>query len=152
MSEAFSRTFTVGWGDMDFNSHMRNTAYLDYSGTTRMMYFDAQGFSMREFERLQFGPVITRDELAYFKELRLLEPITVDLTLAGLSADGARFRFRNTFRRSDGKVAATVTSTGGWLSFAERRLAPPPEDLAAIIRTLPHTEDYAEIDPGAPKP
>lgn len=25
----FHREFRVRWGDMDFNAHMRNTAYLD---------------------------------------------------------------------------------------------------------------------------
>ncbi len=28
MGNTFSCEFTVGWGDMDFNGHMRNTAYL----------------------------------------------------------------------------------------------------------------------------
>ena len=26
----FIKTFQAGWGDMDYNGHMRNTAYLDY--------------------------------------------------------------------------------------------------------------------------
>ena len=141
--EPFSRAFTVGWGDLDFNGHMRNTAYLDMSGTLRMMYFHAHNFSMREFERLKFGPVITRDELAYFKELRLLETITVTLALVGVSEDGIRFRFRNAFLKDDGKTAAVVTSTGGWLDLGQRRLAPPPAELAALIHGLARTDDFA---------
>jgi acyl-CoA thioester hydrolase len=47
MAELFSRTFHVGWGHMDFNAHMRNTAYLDFSADVRMMYFEENGFTMR---------------------------------------------------------------------------------------------------------
>ena len=28
----FARPFVAGWGDMDFNGHMRNTAFLDRGG------------------------------------------------------------------------------------------------------------------------
>ena len=62
MAEPFSRVLQVGWGDLDANQHMRNTAYLDRSADVRMMYFLDRGFSMREFEKLRFGPVVRRDE------------------------------------------------------------------------------------------
>jgi acyl-CoA thioester hydrolase len=39
MSEVFTRSFQIGWGDMDFNAHMRNTAFLDRAADGRMMYF-----------------------------------------------------------------------------------------------------------------
>lgn len=42
----YERTLMAGWGDMDFNSHMRNTAYLDKSADLRMMYFADRGFPM----------------------------------------------------------------------------------------------------------
>ena len=46
----FERTLYAGWGDMDFNSHMRNTAYLDKSGDIRMMFFAENGFSANGIE------------------------------------------------------------------------------------------------------
>jgi len=82
MPELFIKTFQVRWGDMDFNAHMKNTAYLDLAADVRMMYFQAHGFTMREFEQLRLGPIIMRDELEYFRELRLLEPVRVTLALA----------------------------------------------------------------------
>ena len=39
MAAPFERTLQVGWGDLDANQHMRNTAYLDRSADVRMMYF-----------------------------------------------------------------------------------------------------------------
>jgi len=43
------RTFTAGWGDMDFNSHMRNTVYFDKSADVRMTYFAENGFRWQDF-------------------------------------------------------------------------------------------------------
>lgn len=59
MSEVFAKTLYVGWGGLDSNAHMKNTAYLDKAVDVRMMYFQEQGFSAREFARLRLGPVET---------------------------------------------------------------------------------------------
>ena len=139
---SFSKTFHVSWGDMDFNAHMKNTAFLDLSADVRMMCFAENGFPMSEFERLRIGPVILRDEIDYYRELHLLETLTVDLALAGLSDDGSRFRFRNRFFRPDGKPAATVTSSGGWLDLDRRKLAAPPAPLKELLDRLERTEDF----------
>src|SRR5271157_893509 len=87
----YQKILVAGWGDMDFNSHMRNTAYLDKSADVRMMYFAENGFPMAEFHRLRLGPVILRDEIDYVREVALLEEIRVTLELGELSSDGLRF-------------------------------------------------------------
>jgi acyl-CoA thioester hydrolase len=145
MSTRFSRTFHARWGDIDFNGHVRNTAYLDMAADARMMYFSENGFSMRRFEELRIGPVIMRDEVEYYRELRLLDPVTVTLFLAGLTADEMRFRLRNEFHTADSELVARVTSSGGWLDLSGRRLTVPPEALARCLREIEKTVDYAEI-------
>jgi acyl-CoA thioester hydrolase len=132
----FERMLYARWGDMDFNGHMKNTAYLDASADVRMMYFAEHGFSMREFERLRFGPVILKDELEYYRELRLLEPVKVTLEADSLSEDGMRFRLRNEFFREDGTKVAKVTSDGGWLDLDARKLKPPPDELRRLLEQL----------------
>jgi acyl-CoA thioester hydrolase len=141
----FEKRLLAGWGDMDFNSHMRNTAFLDKSADVRMMFFSENGFPMDEFIRLKVGPVIMRDEAEYFREIRLLEELRVTLALAGLAEDGSRFVFRNEFRRADDKVAAIVTSAGGWLDRTIRKLVAPPESLLAALRALPRTDDFKPL-------
>ena len=143
--QPFERMLYARWGDMDFNGHMKNTAYLDASADVRMMFFAEHGFSMREFERLRFGPVILRDELEYFRELRLLEPVRVTLAADGLSEDGMRFRLRNEFFREDGQKVARVTSSGGWLDLAARKMKQPPEELRKLLELLARTETYQTI-------
>lgn len=130
---------------MDYNGHMRNTAFLDRSADTRMMFFAEQGFPMAEFYRLRIGPVVLRDEVEYRQELGLLDPFEVTLALAGLSADGARFAIRNEFRKPDGSLCARVTSTGGWLDLGARKLVAPPSALHAALRTLARTDDFSEL-------
>ena len=51
----YEKDFIAGWGDMDLNSHMRNTAYLDKSSDIRIMYFSENGFPSDEFIRLRIG-------------------------------------------------------------------------------------------------
>jgi len=141
----FERTFTAGWGDMDFNSHMRNTAYLEKSADVRMMYFAENGFPMAEFYRLCLGPVILRDELEYYREVGLLDDFRVTLELAELSADGSRFVVQNSFYRPDGKLIARVRSKAGWLDLGARKLVAPPEVLLRALQNSPRSEDFKEV-------
>jgi len=130
---------------MDFNSHMRNTAFLDKSADVRMMFFSENGFPIDEFIRRKIGPVVMKDEIEYFKEIRLLEELRVTLTIAGLAEDGSRFLLRNEFLRSNETLAARVTSAGGWLDLAIRKLVAPPEALLTALRSLPRTDDFQTL-------
>jgi len=141
----FKEKLYAGWGDMDFNSHMRNTAFLDKSGDVRMKFFSENEFPMQEFMRLKIGPVVLKDEIEYYREIHLLEKITVTLSIAGLSENGSRFLMRNHFFHADNKLAAKVTSAGGWLNLSSRRLTRPPEKLLAALKSLPKTADFIEI-------
>lgn len=141
----YAREFHAGWGDMDFNAHLRNTAYLDKSGDTRLSFMADHGFPMSEFMRLKLGPVVQKDELEYFREIHLLGRMKVTLQLAGLAADGSRFIMVNEFFREDGKLAARVASTGGWLDLAGRKLVAPPEALHAALNTLPRTANFVAL-------
>jgi acyl-CoA thioester hydrolase len=141
----YEKKLIAGWGDMDFNSHMRNTAYLDKSADVRMMFFAAHGFPVAEFSRLKIGPVVQKDEIAYFREVNLLEEIRVTLAIAGLSQDGSRWLMRNEFFRSDHTLAAMVTSSGGWLDLTARMLVGAPKGLLEAFDALSRTADFQEL-------
>jgi acyl-CoA thioester hydrolase len=130
---------------MDFNSHMRNTAFLDKSADVRMMFFAENGFPAEEFSRLRLGPVVMKDEVEYRKEVGLLQEITVSLAIAGHSEDGSRFLLRNEILRPDGTLCARVTSAGGWLDLAARKLVAPPEALHNAMKSLPQTSDFTVL-------
>ena len=141
----YSRQFYAGWGDVDVNAHMRNTAYLEKSTDVRLMYFTENGFPVEEFVRLHIGPVVMKDELEYFKEVGLHQEITVTFALAGHAPDGSRYLVRNEFFRSDGTLSTRVTSTGGWLSLLERKLITPPPALLSAMSALGRTSDFVVL-------
>jgi acyl-CoA thioester hydrolase len=139
----YSKRLYAGWGDMDFNAHMSNTAYLNKCGDVRMMLFAENGFPISELARLKIGPVAMRDELEYVKEVKLMQELIVTAALAGLSDDGSRWAIRHELMRTDDKLCARVTSTGGWLDLNVRKLIVPPEDLLAVTKMLSRTEDFS---------
>lgn len=132
---------------MDFNGHMGNTAYLDYSVDTRMAYFASQGFPVSEFQRQQFGPVIKTDNVEYYREIRLMENFKVRFEISGLAENASRFRLVNTFFLEDGTLAARVTTLGGFLSFTERKLIVPPEGIKNALHNLSKTADFEVFKP-----
>lgn len=142
----FERKFQVAWAQLDANGHMANTAYLDVAVDVRLMYFASVGFTPQEFQRLHIGPVVKRDEVDYYRELRLLQPFTVNILLAGLSEDASRFQVRNEVRRDDGELAARITSLGGMFDLSARKIVAPPAKIAEALRALQRAEDFRTLD------
>jgi len=141
----YSQTLYAGWADMDFNSHMAGTAYLNKCVDVRLMLFAKNGFPASELARLKIGPVAMRDELEYFREVGLLQEIVVTNALAGLSGDGSRWALRQEVLRTDGKLCARITSVGGWLDLTIRKLVTPPENMLAVLKALGRTEDFTVL-------
>jgi acyl-CoA thioester hydrolase len=141
----WEKTFLAGWGAMDFNGHMANTAYLNVAADARMAFFAEHGFPLAEFRRLGVGPVIRKDQLEYFREVGLHDTVTVTLAALAMSADGARFVLENEIWLADGNRAAVVQSTGGWLDLQARKLVPPPPLLLQAIEQMPRAAGFTEL-------
>jgi acyl-CoA thioester hydrolase len=143
--QKFEKVLTAGWRDMDYNSHMANTAYLDRAADVRMMYFAENGFTAEDMLRMRIGPVVMKDEIEYFREVKLLQEIRVSFACAGLAPDGSRFMIRNEFAHPDGKRCAVLNSTGGWLDLNTRKLVAPPEPLKLAMEALAKVEGFREL-------
>jgi acyl-CoA thioester hydrolase len=144
---AFEREFQVAWEHLDTNAHAANTSYLQLATNTRFLYLASRGFTPAEFAKHRLGPVVRRDEVDYFREVRFLDSVRVNLLLAGVSEDDSRFRLVNEIRRLDGELAARISSLGGWFDLAARKLTAPPPALADAMRDIERTPDF-EILPG----
>lgn len=70
-TSTIARRFLAGWADMDWNSHMANTAYLNKVVDARVLTLTELGFPMEEWIRLHLGVVIMKDELEYKREVKL---------------------------------------------------------------------------------
>ena len=140
----YSTTCIAGWADMDYNGHMKNTAFLDKAADVRLLYFKEQGFAVTEFARLRIGPVVVRDEIDYRKEVHLHEELTLGLALAGVSDDGSRWLLQSDVLRQT-KLCARVRASGAWLDLDARKLVVPPPALYAALIQLDRTADYAPL-------
>ena len=130
---------------MDFNSHMKNTAYLDKTADVRQMFLIENGFPVEEFTRLRIGPVVMKDEIEYFREIGLQQKIDVTYALAGHALDGSRFLLRHEIFRPDGELSARVLSAGGWLNLDKRKIVAPPPALFAAMDSLERTDDFVVL-------
>ncbi len=141
----FERVFEVRWADLDPNRHLRNTAYSDYATHARFSVLIAHGFTPARFEELAFGPVVFREETRFLREVAMGDRVTIDVTVAGLSADCSRWRIQHHVHRADGSVAAVVTLEGSWLDLKTRKLTAPPAELGELFRKMPKTPDFEEF-------
>ena len=145
MNELFEKHFEVGWRDVDPNGHVANMAYLGYAVDTRVAFFDSCGFPPQDFHAQGFGPAIKTDFAEYFREVMMLEKLTVTMENGGFAEDGSRFRVINNIYKADRILACRVVSIGGWLSLKERKLIESPEILKTAWLKLPRTEDFEEL-------
>jgi acyl-CoA thioester hydrolase len=144
-ASAFEIKLEVRWDDLDANRHARNTAFSEFASTARFHLLVAHGFDQTRLERMRFGPVMMREDIRYRRELFFGEVITVRVHAAGLSADGSHWRVYQEVLRPDGKDAATLSIQGGWIQLDDRKLVAPPEELAAVLASLPRTADFEEL-------
>jgi hypothetical protein len=123
MGTIFEKALVAGWRDMDYNSHMANTAYLDRAADVRMMYFAENGFTAADMLRMKIGPVIMKDEIEYFREVHLLQEIRVTLSIAGSHWTAAASLFAMNSRTPMERAAplspapaagSTSTSASSW--------------------------------------
>ena len=136
----FSKQFEIRWADLDANRHLRNTAYLEYATHTRFSFLTSHGFHPAYFEKLQFGPVLFREELKYFKEVGLNETITVHALLLNINEDGSRWSIEHDIIKENGQLAAQLSVDGAWLDLKKRKLVAPPREIADILRRLRRAE------------
>ncbi|HKR08670.1 MAG TPA: thioesterase family protein [Gemmatimonadaceae bacterium] len=141
----YAKEFLAGWGTMDFNGHMGNTAYLNLAADVRMAFFADHGFPPSEFRKLAIGPVIKKEEIEYFREIALHEKVTVTSALLAMSPDGARFTIENEIWSENGERAAVVRSTGGWLDLRARKLTAPPPELFAAFAQASKAPGFVEL-------
>lgn len=137
--------FSVRWSDLDANRHLRNTVFSEYATHTRFRMLEAHGFTQADFERERFGPVMFREEIRYRREVLFGDEVTVNVLIAGLSADGSHWRVRQEVKRENGKDAAVLTIDGAWIHLDARKLVAPAPAVLQILQSLPRTIDFEEL-------
>ena len=142
---SFQFTSPTRWADFDPNNHMRHTAYNDYAAESRARLFDAYGLSLKEFSRLEIGPILFKEETNFYREINLGDDITVEVLLKGASELGERFKFIHKIYRKDGILAAEIQVYAAWLDLSKRKLTTPPEIIMEVFEKLTKTDDFEVI-------
>ena len=142
---SFSVGFTSRWADFDPNNHMRHSAYTDYAAEARVRMFNDYGLNLMEFNNLNIGPILFREETIFRREIRLSEDIRVEVFLKGISENGERFKFYHRVLKTDGTLAAEVEIYGAWLDLKERKLTRPPDQVMKALEDIERTEDFEDI-------
>lgn len=110
-SDAFECRFEVRWADLDGNRHVRNTAFSEYATHTRFQLLAAHGFTQASLESLRFGPVMTREEIRYRREVLFGDALRVSVRFCGLSVDSSHWRVGQEVLRCSDDRAASIWDT-----------------------------------------
>ena len=147
MSADYAKSFPIRWADLDPNAHMRHSAYADYGAQARVGFLSEHGFTLGQFQKLRLGPILFREDLRYFREIRPNETIRVTCEAVGISPNLKHWRIRHRIYRQDGELACTIDCQGAWFDLVNRKVVPAPAELAETMGRMPRAEDYAEFTP-----
>ena len=132
------------WADIDANFHLRHTVYYDLGSEQRIRMLGAAGVTMGYMQEHSFGPVLFREECRFLREVRIEEPIDVELRITSLSRDFRKFAFQHRFLRGE-EVCAVVRVEGAWFNAATRKVFVPPQVLIDVLDRTPRTQDFEWI-------
>ncbi|NGO73673.1 acyl-CoA thioesterase [Streptomyces boncukensis] len=129
----FSVRVSVRGYELDTQGHLNQAVYLQYAEHARWEVLRAAGVGQAELLALGVGPVVLETRVRYLRELRAGDEVDVSCMFEWLG--GKTFHFVQDMRTADGTVAAEVTSVGGFLDLARRRLVPDPRKPLAELAT-----------------
>jgi acyl-CoA thioester hydrolase len=140
--DEYSRTYEIRWSDLDANNHVNYSTYIDAAGDLRYGFFTEHGFPPARFAQLRVGPTYTTIHAEFLREVRMGETVTINFALAGLSAQGGRWKVHHDVLKSNGKRAVTLELEGMILDLATRKSAIPTAELLETFHLIPRTAEF----------
>lgn len=129
------------WADIDANFHLRHSVYYDLGSAQRINFLAAHGATMELMKREHFGPVLFREECRFFREIRLEDPLEIEVAMASMSRDHRKFGFQHRLLCGD-VVCAVIRVEGAWFNVLTRKLCVPPQVVVDAVADAPRTEDF----------
>jgi acyl-CoA thioester hydrolase len=127
VSDVFSVRLKVRGYELDTQGHLNWAEYLHYAEHARWECLSAAGITQDALIASGFGPVVLEVSVRYRRELRGGDEVDVTCAFEFEGGNsGKTFRIVQEFRRPDGRVAASLSSTSGLLDLAERKLTDDP--------------------------
>ncbi|MFD0686534.1 acyl-CoA thioesterase [Actinomadura fibrosa] len=135
MKEPFTVRVTVRAYELDTQGHLNSAVYHQYGDHARWECLRAAGVSVDELIATGVGPVTLENTIRYHRELRAGDDVDITCTFAW--GEGRTFRIKQELRRADGALAAEISSVGGLMDLAERRLVPDPGERWRALAAAP---------------
>ena len=140
--ESFLIPVQVRWSDMDPNFHLRHSVYYDWGAMSRVIFLEKYGLTAELMQKLQFGPIIFREECVFRREIRMGEPVMITIELVHSKRDYSRWTIRHTIIKDSDTVAAILTIDGAWLDTEKRKLTLPPQEAVDVFSQMPLSENF----------
>lgn len=144
--ESFSIPVQVRWSDMDPNFHLRHSVYYDWGAMSRVIFLEKYGLTSALMQKLQFGPIILREECVFRREIRMGDPVMITIELVNSKRDYSRWTIRHAIVKDTDTLAAILTIDGTWLDTVKRKLTLPPQEAVDVFTQMPHSENFQWID------
>lgn len=149
----FEMPLQIRWSDLDPNFHLRHSVYYDWAAMCRMEFLIKNGLTPAVMQRLQFGPIIFREEAVFRKEIKYGDIISINLLLMKGRRDYSRWTISHEIKKvlpshkatadkEDGTVCAIVTIDGAWLNVLERKLFIPPQEVVQVFQQMPPGDHF----------
>ena len=138
----YEQVIDVQWRDVDYNQHVRHSAYFDYAAQARIRFFQEAGYHMSRLGELGVGPILFHEECTFLREIKLEDTLKVVLRRGEMSATGDRWIFHHELINQHQKTVAHVSAKGAWMDLEQRKLTTPPQGLAIAIAELPLGSPY----------
>ena len=143
---AFEMPLQIRWSDLDANFHLRHSVFYDWAAMCRLDFLQSKGLTLELMQRLQFGPIIFREEAVFRKEIKYGEKISINLNIIKGRRDYSRWTIAHQIKKDDGTLCATITVDGAWLNVAERKLFMPPVEVKNVFEQMPINEGFEWLD------
>jgi len=144
--QEFIKAIQVRWSDLDPNVHLRHSVYYDWGAFCRIAFLEQYSLSTEVMQRLQIGPVLFREECIFRREIRLGDPVNINLQVLKAKRSYSRWTIQHTVVKNGDTVSAVITVDGAWLDTAKRKLITPPKEVVETFAQMPISENFQWLD------
>lgn len=138
----FFRTVQTRWSDLDPNFHLRHSVYYDWGAFCRIEFLKEYGLTAEVMHKMNFGPILFREECVFRREIKSSDTVIIDLKLIRSKKDFSRWSIQHHIIKKENIVAAVITVDGAWLDILERKLASPPQQVFNVFSKMPASDAF----------
>ena len=144
--EKFIKDVQVRWSDLDPNFHLRHSVYYDWGAFCRIEFLVAHGLTSEGMMKMNFGPILFREECIFRKEIFLNDKVTINLEMLKAKRNFSKWSIQHSIFKDSDTIAAILTVDGAWIDTVKRNLAIPPQEVVHIFNQMPASENFQWMD------